>query len=113
MSAITNIPAGPPLRHVIGGVALVLCCAATLPQCNPGGLTAADFTKISENGFDAVDHAIDHNDYPWSMCWFQSDELSEGHVYVGTGNNLFDISDYVALANRNGTPLSDMPTRQP
>ncbi len=101
------------VRHAIGSIAVVLCCAAALPQCNPGGLTTADFTKISENGFDAEDHAIDHNDYPWSMCWFQADGANDGHVYVGTGNNLFDISDYVALANINGTPLTDMPTRPP
>ena len=100
-------------RHAIGSIAVLFCCAAALPQCNPGGLMAMDFAKISENGFDAEDHAIDHNDYPWSMCWFQADGASEGHVYVGTGNNLFAISDYVALANRNGDPLTDMPTRPP
>jgi len=101
------------VRHAIGSIAVLLCCAVALPQCNPGGLSTPDFTKISENGFDAEDNAIDHNDYAWSMCWFQPDGASEGHVYVGTGNNLFDISDYVALANRNGDPLTELPSRPP
>ena len=59
------------------------------PEAGPGGLVEGDFVKISENGFDAADHAQDLNDYPWSMAHFTPDGAENGGcLYVGTWNRV-------------------------
>lgn len=55
------------------------------------GLTRSDFVRISENGFDAADNAVDFNDYPWAMMYFSPDGAEEGALYVGTGNAINEI----------------------
>lgn len=59
------------------------------PEEGPGGLTEANFRKISENGLDNEDHAQDQNDYPWAMAHFVPDGADNGgYVYVGTWNRV-------------------------
>ncbi len=99
-----------PLRLVVGSLGVVLCCGMLLPQC---GLRAADFVKISENGFDAEDNKTDENDYAWSMLWFQADGAKAGHLYVGTGNNIFGIADYITQTNQDGEEPTELPSRPP
>jgi hypothetical protein len=80
--------------------------AATVPQCrsDEGGLQLPDFRPISENGFDAADHAQDQNDYPWSMSWY-APAGSAGHLYVGTGNGIDDQAFYeLGLLPFDGPP---------
>ena len=84
-----------------------------LPQCNPGGLQATDFVKISENGFDAEDNAQDKNDYAWSMCFFTPDGEGRGNIYVGTGNNILGVAEYVSLSTFNGTDPDELPAKPP
>jgi hypothetical protein len=70
----------------------VICASGCLrqPEKGPGGLNKGDFQKICENGFDVVDQAQDHNDYPWSMEYYLPDGKApeEGFVYVGTWNRV-------------------------
>lgn len=75
--------------------AVVIVVVLVVSGCNrssedgPGGLTEQDFGKISENGFDAQDHAQDQNDYPWSMEYFAPDgDSNSGYLYVGTWNRV-------------------------
>ncbi|MEK7795049.1 MAG: hypothetical protein AAB353_10990 [Candidatus Hydrogenedentota bacterium] len=82
-----------------------LVCGALLGDC---GLRKDDFVKVSKNGFDAADNAEDFNDYPWSMTFYTPDGETEGHVYVGTGNNFAGIGDYVY---QNGANLDGIPFR--
>lgn len=89
---------------------IVLCsvvplfCGALLGKC---GLTETDFVRVSDNGFDPVDNAADSNDYPWSMAFFTPDGETEGHLYVGTGNNFINIRDHI-----NGTDdTTNLPVR--
>jgi hypothetical protein len=57
---------------------IVLVVLASLPwlggcdvyQDIVGGLTAGDFEKISLNGFDPEDNAVDKNDYAWAIEYF-------------------------------------------
>lgn len=69
-------------------------CGAALPDCRS---SVGDFVRVSENGFDPVDHARDKNDYPWSMEYFVPDGEDEGFLYVGTGNNFVGIALYVTF----------------
>jgi hypothetical protein len=64
------------------------CCLSPPPPEDTGGFKAEDFQKISLNGFDPVDNAVDKNDYAWSMEYFQADGNNPGYVYVGTGNDM-------------------------
>ena len=73
----------------------VVVCLFTLgcptgPDPSPGGLNANDFVQVATNGFDAVDQAVDFNDYPWSMDYYVPDAKADvgGHVYVGTWNKV-------------------------
>ena len=74
---LTFVP--PPVMFVLCG--LFLGCGAPVPADGP-----ADFTPISEPGFDAADNAADRNDYPWAMTYFKPDDRDSGQLYVGTGN---------------------------
>ncbi|MCC6153684.1 MAG: hypothetical protein IT367_07990, partial [Candidatus Hydrogenedentes bacterium] len=110
MSIVRMFWARVSLRLIIGNLVIVLCCGMLLPQC---GLRSADFVKISENGFDAEDNESDLNDYAWSMLWFQPDGAKEGHLYVGTGNNIFGIAEYITETNQNGEEPTELPSRPP
>lgn len=83
-------------------VLIPLLCGVTLSKCS---LSEEDFTQVSENGFDPIDHAADRNDYPWSLVHFVPDGATEGHVYVGTGNGI--LSNVMAELGVGGleTPL--------
>lgn len=100
-------------RHLAGALMLLLGCSVMLPQCDSGGLTAANFVKVSENGFDIEDHAQDSNDYAWSMCYFKPDGSKTGHVYVGTGNNIFGVSASIIESVQNGNDPTDLPAKPP
>jgi hypothetical protein len=66
-------------------------CFETAPPEAPdavGGLSAADFQRISLNGFDPADNEVDLNDYAWSMEYFQPDGERPAYLYVGTGNDI-------------------------
>ena len=72
---------------------LALCsipfiCGLGMRGC---GLNKFDFERISKNGFDAADNAMDWNDYPWSMLYFIPDGEEDGFLYVGTGNGINEI----------------------
>jgi len=59
------------------------------PELAPGGLTAENFEPVALNGFGPEEQAADHNDYPWSMEYFEPDGAKgAGHVYVGTWNRV-------------------------
>ncbi|MCP4640581.1 MAG: hypothetical protein GY851_09120, partial [bacterium] len=84
------------MRTRILCTAAVLCAALALSGCpmfatNNGGLEASDFEQISLSGFDAADNAADHNDYAWAMEYFEPDGKAQGHLYVGTGNNMLGL----------------------
>lgn len=91
------------MKTHIGIVIVAFCIMPLLGACDGwedsvGGLTAGDFEKISLNGFDPADNAIDKNDYAWSMEFFQPDGDEVGYVYVGTGNNMFGLhSEAISL----------------
>ncbi len=102
-----------PIRHLLGAVSLVACSGMLLPQCNPGGLEATDFVLVSKSGFDPDDSAEDHNEYAWSMRYFQPDGTVYGHVYVGTGNNVSGILAYYAEANISGGDTDNPPALPP
>ncbi len=81
------------LLKSIGLCFLVVCIlGATLPDC--GGLTARDFTQVNVDGFCPADQEIDRNDYSYGMAYFKADDADEGHVYVGTGNNIAGLVAY-------------------
>lgn len=84
-----------------------------LPQCDPGGLSADHFVKISENGFDAEDNAQDKNGYAWSMAYFKADGADDGYVYVGTGNDIFGIAAYITQSTIDGTDPDELPALPP
>lgn len=101
-------------RRIVAGVCgLVLCCGAVLPQCAPGGLSAKDFEKVSENGFDPGDQEADDNNYAWAMRYFKSDDADTGHVYVGTGNNIAGLIGYYFTVLLEGGDILDAPVRPP
>lgn len=78
------------------------------------GLIQADFVKISENGFDPEDHAEDHNDYAWSMEYFVPDAAPQGHLYVGTGNNMFNLVVFQFQVALEGMDIvEEAPVRPP
>lgn len=68
--------------------ALPFLCAITIPSCEPD---TAGFERISENGFDADDNAMDWNDYPQSMDYFVPDGAKQGHLYVGTSSGINEL----------------------
>ncbi|MCX8042584.1 MAG: hypothetical protein N3B18_00490 [Desulfobacterota bacterium] len=70
--------------------------------------TALTFEPISEHGFDPVDTQQDFNDYPWSMVFFQPDNSTTGHIYVGTGNSMMNL-----IMSRLGITLSISPLKRP
>lgn len=82
-------------RHAVlllcATIALPLLCASTLGDCR---LCRDGFEKVSINGFDLWDNAVDLNDYPWSMAYFLPDGQDTGYVYVGTGNGIDDMIYY-------------------
>jgi hypothetical protein len=52
-------------------------------------LNEGDFEQVALSGFDAADHAVDFNDYAWSMEHFKGDgDDGDGYVYVGTWNRV-------------------------
>jgi hypothetical protein len=70
---------------------LIPGCFDTAPPEAPdavGGLSAADFERISLNGFDPQDNELDFNDYAWSMEYFHPDDNTPAYLYVGTGNDI-------------------------
>lgn len=82
------------MRYLFSALRSMACWAALcalvalLGGC---GYSAFDFERVSENGFDAKDNAVDHNDYAWSMEYFTPDNASSGQLYVGTGNNMWNL----------------------
>jgi len=75
------------------GLSVVLCIlmlgCPRGPEPAPGGLAAEDFEMVSLNGFDPEDQALDHNDYPWAMEYFEPAEgKGAGYLYVGTWNRV-------------------------
>jgi hypothetical protein len=77
----------------LGGLFLALCslpfiCGLGMRGCGPNSF---DFERISENGFDAADNAMDWNDYPQSMLHFTPDGEEDGFLYVGTGNGINEL----------------------
>lgn len=94
----------------IGAVA-VLSMGLTVPQC--GGLKRADFELVNVPGFDKADDQVDHNDYAYSMAYFRADGAEEGHVYVGTGNNISNLIGYYITTLIEGGDLLDAPVRPP
>ncbi len=88
------------------------CGCLSPPPDDVGGLTAGDFEQISLNGFEPSDQEVDHNDYAWSMVYFQPDGGS-GFVYVGTGNNITGMSERAAGATARGAAVTDLPARPP
>lgn len=81
------------MRYV-AGCAVVFCsllagCGMRSPETGPGGLNLGDFVQVAPNGFDAVDQALDNNDYPWAMAYYRPDGAqNDGYVYVGTWNRV-------------------------
>lgn len=75
-------------RWFLMGCCALVACSHRGPEPAPGGLAVEDFSPVSDKGFDASDHATDHNDYAWSMEVYAPDENSPGHVYVGTWNHV-------------------------
>jgi hypothetical protein len=59
-----------------------------MPSCEQN---KPDFERISENGFDAADNAVDWNDYPQSMFYFVPDDEKDGFLYVGTSNGINEL----------------------
>jgi len=103
-------------RHRLRLSLLVVCAPLllgfVLPQC--GGLKSVDFERISLNGFDPVDEAQDKNSYAWAMDYFLPDGAQDGHLYVGTGNNLGGLLAYGVMAVVNGEdPREGAPIRPP
>ncbi|MCC6694808.1 MAG: hypothetical protein IT365_04160 [Candidatus Hydrogenedentes bacterium] len=93
--------------------AAVLLFVAMLPQCGSLGFGARDFEKVSENGFDAADNEVDHNDYAWAMRYFQADGAEDGYVYVGTGNNIANLIYYYFTTLASGGEILDAPVTPP
>lgn len=87
-NAVTRADSGKRARgswYVGWGLALLLpAMMGTQVEC--GRRASIDFERISEYGFDEADHALDKNDYPWTMVYFAPDESKTGYIYVGTGN---------------------------
>ncbi len=100
------------VRTLVAGCMAVFC-VAMVPQCSNGGFIAKDFKKVSENGFDPVDNATDHNDYAWGMRYFQEDGADTGYVYVGTGNNIANLIGYYFTTLANGGEILDAPVLPP
>ncbi len=61
-----------------------------------------EFQRVSEPGFDSTGRTR-LADSAWSMAYFQPDHSDRGHLYVGTNNNILDLS----LAVARGEPLED------
>jgi len=78
-----------------------------------GGLRADDFERISLNGFDPEDNAVDINDYAWSMDYFKADGYDTGHVYVGTGNDMIGLIYQGISAVLGYEELGDVSVRPP
>lgn len=81
---------------------------ASAPDPSVGGLKTSDFRLISLNGFESEDHAADRNDYAWSMAYFQPDGSDEGHIYVGTGNDMLGLMFRGMAAMFGGGDLEDV-----
>ena len=80
-------------KRILSFVCVVACLFAAgcmrQPEEGPGGLNLDDFKQIALNGFDPVDQAEDHNDYPWSMEYYEADgKVGDGYIYVGTWNRV-------------------------
>lgn len=99
------------VKSLVVGASSVCLFGLTFPQC--GGLNRCDFEKVSVNGFDAADNAVDSNHYAYSMEYFKADDASEGHVYVGTGNNIANLVLYYITVLAEGGDLLDAPIRPP
>lgn len=85
------------MKTCVRARALLLCLVPLLCGLvvGPCGLTAWDFVKVSENGFDASG-VTDRNTYPWSMEYFEGNgagKQGDGYVYVGTGNNILVLME--------------------
>ncbi|MCC6795430.1 MAG: hypothetical protein IT366_09950 [Candidatus Hydrogenedentes bacterium] len=104
-----------PLRHTFLSIVALLSCGMLLPQCDPGGFKASDFVKVSQNGFDPVDHEEDVNSYAWAMRYFKADGAQDGHVYVGTGNNIAGLIGFyfTGLIEGGEIDLDEAPARPP
>ncbi|GMV92400.1 MAG: hypothetical protein AMXMBFR82_21780 [Candidatus Hydrogenedentota bacterium] len=103
---------GPAFRRGILTV-VSISFLAMVPQCSQGGFVAKDFELVSENGFDPVDNAADNNDYAWAMRYFQADGADEGHVYVGTGNNIAGLIGFYITTLTSGGDILDAPVFPP
>src|SRR5688572_25858943 len=49
------------------------------------------FTPVAEPGFDALGRER-ATDSAWSMVFFKPDDRDQGHIYVGTNNNIIGLS---------------------
>jgi len=70
----------------MAGLVLAGCPEGGTPP--PGGLELEDFEQVAEMGFDPVDQEQDHNDYAWSMSYYQADGAAQGYLYIGTWNRV-------------------------
>lgn len=90
-----------------------LLCGLGMSRCDVGGLSAEDFEPVSLNGFDPDDNQADKNSYAYSMEYFMADDAEEGHIYVGTGNNIFNLVLYYIQTLVAGGEITDAPVFPP
>ena len=95
---------------ILAVVATVVACGAAMgPGCKSGDLSLWNFSRISVNGFDKEDQAVDANDYAWSMEYFVPDGEEAGHLYVGTGNSMLALILFqFETALRGGGTVQDL-----
>jgi hypothetical protein len=99
------------MRTLAIGIAAVCLLGAVIPNC--GGLRASDFKQVNVNGFDAEDNAVDANHYSYAMEYFRGDGADDGYIYVGTGNNIFNLVAFYIQTLIEGGDILDAPVRPP
>ena len=96
-------------KHLLIGTILGFVLSVAMMGCG----NSTNFEKISVNGINAEDNALDHNDYAWAMEYFVPDGKQEGALYAATGNGILETITFQYRMMAGLVTLDQMPAYPP